>query len=163
MKESKTMRVVPEPPRKTTFYVPQEGLILKHPTGVWWQGQAGGMACTHPEAEGVFIPLDVYDGISDALHEHCCWDTSLAKAQEIAVTRISKCLSEHLPFLHVDADFLADSTEAWLHVRIDAAKIHDGLGQWTFNFIDPKDDKWQNAGKAQWPFDRAVLVCTNCD
>jgi uncharacterized protein DUF6210 len=148
---------------RIVLYADTEGLILKHPTGVWWQGQAGGIACTHPMAEGVFVPLDVDEEISDVLHDHCCYARPLSDFMALTVIQISDSLSKHLPFLRVDSDFLNDSTEAWLHVRIDATKIHDSLGLWVHNFIDPKVNEWQNAGKRSWPFDRAVLVCTNCD
>lgn len=32
-------------------------LVVSHPTGVWYEVQAGGMACMHPECEGFVVSL----------------------------------------------------------------------------------------------------------
>jgi hypothetical protein len=34
------------------------GMIVVQPSGVIWVGNAGGTSCYHPEAEGLFVPLD---------------------------------------------------------------------------------------------------------
>lgn len=46
-------------------------LIICQPTGVYYTAQCGGMACTHPVAEGFFLPIwDIAPGVDD--HEFGC-------------------------------------------------------------------------------------------
>jgi uncharacterized protein DUF6210 len=149
MKESKTMRVVPEPPAKTTLCVPHEGLIVKHPTGVWWEAQAGGVACTHPKAEGFFIPLTPDPEIRRLLCRLCCGNRRLGDSE---IEKLAPLLKEDLPCLEIDRNLSHESTEGWLHVKIDSEKAKD----------EPLLCAWIEYDKS-FPFDRAVLVCTNCD
>ena len=48
------------------------GVILRHPTGVVFSNQVGGIACKRPRLEGVFLPIPPIDSTTDALRDECC-------------------------------------------------------------------------------------------
>lgn len=36
------------------------GMIVPMPTGITWSNQTGGVSCSHPSIEGLFVPLENY-------------------------------------------------------------------------------------------------------
>ena len=66
------------------------GIIVCVPTGVSWSNQAGGTACSHPEAEGVYVPLPSFvlgdvdpDPIMDLWHMTIGETTRFLEALEL--------------------------------------------------------------------------------
>lgn len=97
-------------------------LIVKTPSGVRYTNQAGGYACSHPELEGVLVPVPLKVGRPevDALQQHFHGSWHALQPNDADV--IDGVLWRYdLGFLSVDRDLLDQSYEAWVHVRIDPA------------------------------------------
>ena len=96
------------------------GLIVKTPSPVCFTNQVAGLGCQHPVQEGVFVPLPVQAGQPEicALQQHFCgsWH-ALTDADADVVDRVLR-RHDWLSFMRVDRALLADSREAWVHVRI---------------------------------------------
>jgi len=104
-----------------------EGIIILCKSGVIYTNQAGGHACKHPHAEGVFIPLSALNlekkdkllaGL-DALFlgdKYCGWcDDGIDKDDAKYLNRLfKKC---NCPF-KIDETRLKDCMEAWLYIII---------------------------------------------
>lgn len=106
------------------------GVILSAPSRVCYSNQVGGMACSHPEYEGVFIPLphvELPDGCHDG--SNGCWGMSVS--EEFADKCDSAFRKSKLP-LSVDRKRLSESTECWIPVVVVAMK-REGInwdGEW---------------------------------
>jgi hypothetical protein len=124
------------------------GLIIIVESGVIYRSQAGGLACLHPEAEGVFLPLPVTSGASEmyALSQH--FRGKLGHIDEEAAKVIDRILGrnghEHLT---VNPKRVKESFEAWVHVLIHAPggrsrseKAISGFGECEGILIWPNSD-----------------------
>jgi len=102
-----------------------EGVIIPCRSGVIYTQQVGGIACLHPEVEGVFVPLCSFKGDRDKLMEglskifydkyecHCYKGITEEDADYLdKVFRKAK-----YPF-KVDREKLRESVEAWLYIVI---------------------------------------------
>jgi hypothetical protein len=89
----------------------QVGIVIACKTGVRWTNQAGGTACAHPEAEGIFLPLPTY--LSEASLE-ILRDRWHVETEHVAKFLAAKKLDDVLePSAGVGG-------EAWVPVRIKA-------------------------------------------
>lgn len=93
------------------------GLVLVRPSGVVFSNQAGGRACTHPEAEGVYVPLYGLD-LSEEPEAAAVQDrTGFDAAHAAAVLALCERLG--VPFRPAtDPAGLAVSQEAWVWGRV---------------------------------------------
>lgn len=105
------------------------GLIITRPSGVLYENQAEGYACSHPRAEGVFLPLPVRPGASElwGLQQHFTgkWGP-IDEGSARTVDRI--LLRNGHKYLKVNRARLAESYEAWIHVLIDEPEISSIAG-----------------------------------
>ena len=127
------------------------GLILRAETGIVWTNQAGGTACLQPEAEGVFVPFGndtTLDGrllsIEHSLTQVFDGAPGGARLAEDGLADVfARALadyagSEWIPYrgITLDRDRLADSIEAWVHVRYqpdaELTPLVEGLGPGPF-------------------------------
>jgi hypothetical protein len=122
---------------------PDLGLVIKLPTGVRYTSQTAGVACEHPEVEGVFVPLQTRVGrpelatLSGMLRG--AWN-SLGAHQADSLDAFLKRYD--FKRISVDRSKLTESTEAWVHVAvsgigedgvplaIDSSKILFGIPVW---------------------------------
>jgi hypothetical protein len=101
------------------------GLIIEHPSGVFFTNQTRGVCCDHPEIEGVFVPLDAeaswlrlnahfegpkYRG-TGAMH-------GLDEEDAVFIESVLRDGRIGVPVM-VDRSRLDDSHEAWVHVLIE--------------------------------------------
>ena len=100
-------------PTVDMFWGDNLGLILPWTSGVIFTNQAGGYACNHPEAEGVFVPLDDGEGRPTrnglARHFHGSWVSLTVKDADVIEQALK---AGKLGFITVDRDKLGQSTEA---------------------------------------------------
>jgi hypothetical protein len=98
------------------------GLIIPFPSGVIYQNQADGLLCTHPQVEGVFVPLSVKSGVVElwALQQHFRGATVINQDSAEVVDSILRRYG-HV-YLKVNSTRLAESFEAWFHVVVDEAQ-----------------------------------------
>lgn len=88
------------------------GLIVLLETGVNWSNQTGGLACRHPVAEGIFLPL--YGDVPDDTDEF--YDDS---GSPYNIERVQRFLIDNLLDDQLEPD--PDATEvmeAWIPVKI---------------------------------------------
>ncbi|HET9366215.1 MAG TPA: DUF6210 family protein [Candidatus Angelobacter sp.] len=101
------------------------GLIIARPSGVLYGNQAEGYACSHPQAEGVFLPLPVQPGASElwSLQQHFRgeWGPIDEESARI-VDRILRRNGHN--YLKVNRARLTESCEAWIHVLIDEPEMY---------------------------------------
>lgn len=109
-------------PRPTIDLFESESLnlIVAWPSGVVYTNQTSGLACEHPEVEGVLVPL--FDGIGHpamhSLRQHFRGDWhQLAEDDMDIVDGILR--RNYLGFIKCDRKRSADSKEAWVHVLIE--------------------------------------------
>ena len=112
----------------TLHTFPDLGLIVKAATGVIYSNQTGGFANLHPEVEGFFVPLRTYFGMRElhALQGICPsgFDADDGIDEETAA-RLEWILDRQgLKCIRVDRAKLAQSWEAWIHVRISGELDH---------------------------------------
>jgi hypothetical protein len=109
------------------------GLIILAPTGVRYSNQVGGHSCLQPAVEGLFVPLRNDLGLAPVTllgpepeltayftgskHGGSGATSGLDRSDADVITRI---LANHRldTVLQVAIDRLADSCEAWVHVRV---------------------------------------------
>jgi hypothetical protein len=102
------------------------GVIVAHPSGVHYSNQAGGYLCSHPEIEGVFLPLagpdtewhtqlDQHFFYGEKYAGHCYRGIDEETARFLDVLLASSPVSRGIT---VDRDRLAESIEAWIYVTI---------------------------------------------
>ena len=103
------------------------GLIIEYPSGVMYSNQVGGFSCLHPELEGVFIPL--FDELKGEHQEtqllnfftgnkwmgNCARGIDAETADFVDEVLIQSVATD---VLRVDRQKLAQSCEAWVHVKI---------------------------------------------
>ncbi len=100
------------------------GVIVALPTGVVYSNQADGVACTHPQQEGAYVPLVTHFRDTPPRHDQALvayfdqrpgnrGHLEPAEADELddILARIQD------PFaMTIDRSRLEDSVEAWIHV-----------------------------------------------
>jgi hypothetical protein len=102
------------------------GVVIAHPSGVLYSNQAGGYLCSHPEMEGVFLPLagqgsewqtklDRHFFYSEKYAGHCYRGIDEETARFLDDLLASSPISRGIT---VDRTRLAESIEAWIHVTI---------------------------------------------
>lgn len=101
------------------------GLIISHPTGVWYSNQTGGYATLFPEFEGAFVLLK--NSLIDQQAElkryftgskwkgHCYNEIDDETADFVDAILASSYVTKRLK---VNREKLVDSHEAWIHVII---------------------------------------------
>ena len=101
------------------------GVIIAHPTGVWYTNQVGGYACDHPSMEGAFVPLmnpnidqqkvleDYFTG--PTWHGHCYNGIDDETADFVDGVMATSPLTRRLT---VHRAMLNDAEEGWIHVCI---------------------------------------------
>lgn len=110
--------------RRVHFWeYPLPTLIYPCSSGIIFEAQAGGGACTHPEVEGVILPIQLQDTIENFLRltsgleemDPGCHGQQIKteEANELDLLFV-EC---EIPLV-VNRDRMKESTEAWLHVRI---------------------------------------------
>src|ERR1700743_2131189 len=101
------------------------GLIIQHPSGVFYTNQVGGHGCFHPEVEGVFFPLqtDVNRYELNTLQQHFKggWE-ALNEFEANLVDTVLRRSSRNLNWISVDRSRLKDSFEAWVYVLLNPKK-----------------------------------------
>jgi len=107
------------------------GLILLVPSGVLYKTQAEGLACSHPQAEGVFVPLRVRPGAAEmhALTQH--FRGGPGPINESSADVVDGILRRNgHGHLKVNRARLEESYEAWIRVLVDDASggPYSGLG-----------------------------------
>lgn len=91
-------------------------IILRHPTGVFYSAQAGGMMCDHPKYEGVLFPFDytVLENFDD-----CSYGCDHLHDIEGAALKLANDLNEIFrklpPQINVRFDFnrITELQEGW--------------------------------------------------
>lgn len=102
------------------------GLIVKHPSGVLYTNQTGGVSCMQPVEEGVLIPLATECSIEAKLadffasHPATLSNADADSLDAILQTTEPPWVIAPTFFLEVDRGSLRDSMESWLHVRVKA-------------------------------------------
>jgi|GEM_PF-608699 len=103
------------------------GVIIKHPSGVRYGNQVGGVAVLQWEAEGVYVPL--YSDIipqERMLHDHFAghkWKSNCFNGIDTETADfVDEVLQANITtrFIKVDRTKLDESVEAWIHVTISA-------------------------------------------
>lgn len=91
------------------------GMIVPCHTGIIWTNQCGGTSCTHPEQEGIFVPLPGF-WIPDLEDLTDLWSTASHTEQISVWLNASEELSQ--AFEALDHNPLAALGEAWVPVRV---------------------------------------------
>ena len=96
------------------------GLILLAQTGVFYTTQAEGMACSHPKAEGVFVPIPVKPGAQEIWVLQQCFRGELGPISKDSAEIVDRTFKRngHV-YLKVNRARLNESYEAWIHVLVD--------------------------------------------
>jgi len=106
----------------TLHSFPELGLIVKAATGVIYSSQTGGFANLHPHVEGFFVPLRTYFGMRElrALQAFCPsgFTADDGMDEETAVQLEWILAQQGFTCMRVDRAKLAESLEAWVHVRL---------------------------------------------
>lgn len=125
-------------PRGTLWYAGL-GLVLLKNTGIWWTNQVGGHMCSHPEVEGVYIPLtsDMTEDnwapcrtlelrLTEITENYAHGDFTLEMADAIDAALANIEATEGL---RVDRVNLDECSEAWVFVDVlqDAEGYHEGF------------------------------------
>ena len=88
-------------------------LILKHPTGIFYTNQVGGVGIYHPEIEGFAVPVSLdWSLFEDLLND--AWRGTISDAQY-------KEMEEHLLDYADDLKLIRnreEDAEAWVHVKV---------------------------------------------
>ena len=98
------------------------GVVALGYDGVRWTNQAGCIACRHPYAEGLFIPMD----LRSEYFEHCggaglggrdgTEETGVSAAEADAMDKLLMN-ARGADDLHVDRSRLSGAMEAWFPVK----------------------------------------------
>ena len=99
------------------------GLIVLGPSGTLYSNQSGGLACHHPEAEGVYVPLGSTPPELEAHFAAGRWQGRCYAGIDDETARfVEYQLAEHVfggrSSVAVDRSRLAESEEAWIFVMI---------------------------------------------
>ena len=102
------------------------GVIIPCESGVVYTNQTGGHGCLHPQCEGVYAPLfdesvDIEGELYDFFYngkkwQGWCHDGIDEETADVVDSILQK--SAHTKGLRVDRARLAESHEAWIHVRM---------------------------------------------
>lgn len=124
-------------PKILLYSLEQAGLIILYPSGVVYQNQTDGLACSQDCEEGVFVPLFNYAVPHEDcqlqlgfLHEELAkfFGTYAHMSSKIADS-IDALLQNYLPAsgIKVDQSRLYESKEAWVYVNVVAGDSFDYL------------------------------------
>lgn len=94
------------------------GLILLCSSGVAYTNQTGGLYCTHPSAEGVFMPIGTGAQQAALAHVFGGGASSAIDAREADLIDEVLSRSDDTNILSVDRERLTDSHEAWVFVTV---------------------------------------------
>jgi len=134
------------------------GLIISHPSGVWYEAQVGGYACLHPQMEGVYVPLweEFPDPQETALYEYFtgpkwaghCYDGIDDETADFIDRVLSS--STYTNNLKVDRNRLKECIEAWVYVDIASTVDDEGnliVNGWDFSYFRTTEGvlTWQNS------------------
>jgi hypothetical protein len=125
----------------------QAGIFLLLPTGVVWSTQTAGIACHHPEAEGIYIPFN--ESAVSFPHLGCYGDPEPSVAAEVqaAIHALGWPLT-------VDHERWSEAEEAWWPVVVvGEARRTDG----TSRALGEYDELFSCVGLRGW------LTTENCD
>lgn len=108
------------------------GLILPGPSGVVWRNQVGGAACSHPELEGIFVPLPMHlpdaseDPLRDVYMTERNGDYSTILVQQFLDSEgwLAECFEPLEQWADVPSPRLL--AEAWVPVRVRGHMPPDG-------------------------------------
>jgi len=143
------------------YEVPGLSLILKWPSGFAYATQTGGFACLQSWAEGILLPLgprgqerlDERFGEGRTKYDGYCWngiDADDADWLDFVLTHLEPGHNWG-PLITVDRSRLADSWEAWVHVRIgphpEREPAPPGGDSWPFHGIPAQEAilTWENS------------------
>ena len=120
----------------------QLALILHEPTGIYYTNQAGGMACSHPEAEGVLVFVgDRFNRIYDRLsyYSFSLLDDDREGLKKEDADYLDSIFMRKAKYLRVDRSKLEESMEAWIHVVLELGfpKIEEGDIDPMFSGLSP--------------------------
>lgn len=108
------------------------GLIISHPSGVIYSNQTGGYLCSHPELEGIFIPitdnfthpqqpgLENYFFFEEKYGGHCYMGIDADDADYL--DQVFDQLG--LPNVRVDRERLSNCMEAWIYITFSESTEH---------------------------------------
>jgi hypothetical protein len=122
------------------------GLIISCQSGITYSNQAGGLACIHPEEDGVFVPLPEAKGRPEAyaLQQRFRGEwRHINEEDALAIDNIFR--RSGLNYVSVDRTRLQDSFEAWVYVLVEEPKevpftcLFEGLGKRSGVLV------WQNS------------------
>ena len=98
---------------------PDLGLIIKASTGVRYTSQTAGFACEHPEAEGFLVPLRTKIGRPEIAALFGLFRGAWNSLNATQADQLDAALHRHgFSSVRVDRSLLAESKEAWVHVRV---------------------------------------------
>lgn len=97
-------------------------VLIEWPTGVWYSGQVGGIACMHPEVEGFYLPLseEFWKPLKGISCPASCYGRPIGeelcrKLQAVWPNQENERLQ-----IYFDPVFCDNGTEAWFPVQIRA-------------------------------------------
>lgn len=102
-------------------------LIVCHPTGVFYDAQCGGNACTHPSAEGFFLPMwdfcpeldDCEYGCAELTKSTCFDKPELREKLACAIENELETFNRKYGFkLFFDRSRIDELQEGWWPLRI---------------------------------------------
>jgi len=139
------------------------GVIIEHPTGVFYSNQSGGTGCLHPKIEGIFVPFG-NDVLLDG-HRFISPENDLGSYFEGAKYGGTGAT---LGIDYEDADvidaILAKArVDQW--IEVDRSRLKESCEAWVFVMIlqDEKDDGLSIcSGFGPYP-KRGVLIWGNSD
>ena len=128
------------------------GLLLLVPSGIVYTNQANGVACDHPQAEGVLAPFGTA-GLQPYSQPLCDYFTS------------RECNRGHLE--GVDADFIDAfllTTWAPFVVKVDRTRLTESYEAWVFVVLEGNSPTYSSLTLPGFRFPMgAVLVWENSD
>lgn len=99
-------------------------LLIKHPTGIIYNVQAGGMLCIHPECEGFILSVNNFGQDLDDCSYGCCYLDENGRKSELANAIQAYCQERYSAYeIKFDFNRLSELQEGWWPVT---AKI-EGL------------------------------------
>lgn len=75
------------------------GLIISYPTGVFYTGQTGGLACNHPEFEGILLSISdrYFSDIDTCNHPGGCASGYFNPDDRMNLAKIVNVQLQHIP------------------------------------------------------------------
>lgn len=125
-------------------------LIIRHPTGVYYSNQCGGMLCTHPEFEGYALWVNEEMECEYVTHEHLCgmtysedWHQTWMQAASELNEYLSKLADSNTFTFEFDYDNIREMQEGCIPVLISG--------------------KWEQYDGPEYDRAPAILFTGNCD